>query len=126
MPVEEVYPEGLHRSRSVAAERAGFDEIVLTDVLVLEMCAHGYLSLETSIADRTMVGQCFGVCGKVLRQVVLAEESLLTDAAFVGLNAGVSHLVPTHVGAIGKLHIAHIAFEEFPVAIVVIIVVVWV
>lgn len=97
---------------------------MLSNVLVLEMCAHGYLSLETSIADRTMVGQCFGVSGKVLRQVVLAEKSLLTDATFVGFYSGVAHLVPTHVSAIGELHIAHIAFEQFPVAIVVIIVVI--
>lgn len=43
---------------------------------------------------------------------------LLADAAFIGLDACVPHLVPPHVGAIGELHIANVAFEELPVVAV--------
>jgi hypothetical protein len=57
-------------------------------MLVLEVSAHGDLSLKASIADGTVVGQCFGVGGEMLGQVVLAEESLLADAALVGCEKG--------------------------------------
>lgn len=41
----------------------------------------------------------------MLRQVILAKESFLTDATLVGLHARMPLLVPPHVGAIGKFHL---------------------
>jgi hypothetical protein len=72
-----------HRAGPVAAQWTRLDQIVLAHMLVLEVGSHRDLPLKASIADRTVVGQCFGVGGEMLGQVVLAEESLLADAAFV-------------------------------------------
>lgn len=47
--------------------------------------------------------------------MVLAEEPLLADSAFVRFDAGVSHLVAAHVGAVGELHVTDVALEELPV-----------
>lgn len=105
MTVEEVHAEGLHGAGAVAAQRTRLHQIVLAHVFVLEMRTHRNLTLEAAIADRTVVRQRLCVRGEVLGQVVLPKESLLTDAAFVGLHAGVPLLVSTHVGAIRKLHL---------------------
>jgi hypothetical protein len=78
---------------------------VLTNVFVLEMRAHRNLPLEAAIANRTVIRQRLCVRREVLSQVVLAEESLLTDATFVRLHACVPLFVSTHVGAIRKLHL---------------------
>lgn len=95
-----MHPKGFHRSRPVATQGTGFDQVVLAHVFVLEMCPHRYLSLETSITDRAMVGQCFGVRCKMLREMILAEKSFLTDATLVRFDASVTHLMSTHISAI--------------------------
>lgn len=100
MPVEEVYPQGFHRTGPIAAQWTRLDQVVLTDVLVLEVSSHRDLPLETPIADRTVVRQCFGVRGKVFRQVVFSEEPLLADSTLVRLDTRVTHLVTPHVGAV--------------------------
>lgn len=46
--------------------------------------------------------------------MVLAKETLLAHATLVRLDAGVAHLVPSHIRTIREFHIAHITFEEFP------------
>lgn len=84
-------------------------------MLVLEMCTHRNLSLESSVANRAMIRQAFRVRREMFRQVILSEESFLAHATFVGFYARVSHFMATHVGAIGKLHVAHVTLKEFSV-----------
>lgn len=91
---------------------------MLAHVLVLEMGSHRDLPLKAAIADRTVVGQRFGVRGKVFGQMVLAEEPLLAHTALVRLHASVAHFVAPHVGAIGELHVAHIALKQFAMVLV--------
>lgn len=79
------------------------------------MRPHGDLPLKAPVAYRTVVRQCFRVCGKVFGKVILPEEPLLTDPALVRLNARVPHLVPPHVGAVRELHVTHVALEQLPV-----------
>lgn len=115
LPIEEVNSQTLHGRGAVAAQGASFDEVVLANVFVLEVCAHSDLALKTSVANRAMVRQAFCVGGEVLGQVVFSEEPFLAYATFVRFDAGVSHLVAAHVGAVGELHVADIALEELPV-----------
>lgn len=75
MSIEEMYPKGLHSARTVAAQWAGFDEIVLTHVLILKVSSHCNLPLKATITDGAVVWQGFCVGGKVLRQVILSEKS---------------------------------------------------
>lgn len=104
----------LHSRGAIAAQGASFDKVVLADVLVLEVCAHCDLALETSVANRAMVRQALCVGGEMLGQVVFSEEPFLANATFVGLNSGVPHLVATHVGAVGELHVTDVTLEQFP------------
>lgn len=110
-----MHSETLHRTSPITAERAGFDKIVLPDVFVLEMSPHGNLALEAPVADRTVVRQGFGMGSEVLGEMVLAEEPLLANTALVRFDAGVAHLVSTHVGAVGELHVADVALEHLAV-----------
>lgn len=107
--------KALHGGRTVAAEGASLDEVMLTDVFVLEVGAHRDLALETAVTYRAMVRQALRVCGEVFSEMILPEESFLADAAFVRFDTGVAHFVAAHVRAVGELHVAHVAFEEFPV-----------
>jgi hypothetical protein len=100
LPVKEMNSKALHSGCSITTKRASFDKIMLSDMFVLEMSAHGNLALETSVAYRTMIGQAFGVCCKMFSQMIFSEKSFLTDATFIRLHAGVAHFVSTHVGAI--------------------------
>lgn len=82
-------------------------------MLVLEVRSHRNLTLEAAIADGAMVGQRLGVCREVFGQMILAKETFLADATLVRLHARVPHLVAPHIGAVGELHVAYIAFEDF-------------
>lgn len=84
-------------------------------MFVLEVRAHRDLPLESSVTYGAMVGQAFSVCREMFREVVFSEESFLADATFVRFDACVAHFVSSHVRAVGKLHVADVAFEEFPV-----------
>lgn len=108
-------PKALHGRCAVAAQRASFDEVVLSNVFVLEVGSHRDLALETSITNWAMVRQALGVCGKVFGQMVFSEEPFLAHPALVGFDAGVSHLVAPHVGAVRKLHVTDVAFEQLSV-----------
>lgn len=67
MSVKEMNSEALHGGGTVAAEGASFDKVVLADMLVLEVRAHGNLALEPSVAYRAMVRQALCVGGEVFR-----------------------------------------------------------
>lgn len=47
--------------------------------------------------------------------MILPEEALLADAALVGLDSGVSHLMASHVGTIAELHVTDVALKELAV-----------
>lgn len=110
-----MYPQALHRTRPITAQRTRFDQIMLSDMFILKMRPHCNLPLKTPITNRTMIRQRFRVCGKMFRQMILPEESLLTHSALVRFHTSVSHLVPPHIRPIRKFHITHIALEHFPV-----------
>lgn len=86
---------------------------MLTNVLILKMRPHSNLPLKATIAYRTVVGQCFSMRGEMFGKVILPEESFLTNAALVGFDASVPHLVSPHVGSIRELHVANITLEQF-------------
>lgn len=110
-----MYSKAFHSGRAITTQGASLDEVVLANMLVLEVSTHRNLSLESAVANRAMVRQAFRVRRKMFRQVILSEEPFLANATFVGLHARVSHLVATHVRAIGKLHVAHVTLKEFSV-----------
>lgn len=76
------------------------------------MRPHRDLPLETPVADRTVVRQRFRVRCEMLGQMVLPEKPLLTHPTLVRLDAGMSHLVATHVRPVRELHVAHVALEQ--------------
>lgn len=108
-----MYSKTLHGRGAVTTQRASFDEVVLSDVFVLEMSTHGNLTLESSIAYWAMIRQAFSVGCKMFGQMIFPEESFLTNATFVRFDPCMPHFMSTHVSSIWKLHIAHIAFEYF-------------
>lgn len=73
---------------------------MLPHVLVLEMGTHRNLPLEPPVANGAMIGQCLGMGGEMLGQMILAEKPLLAHFALVGLHPSVSHFVSPHVGPI--------------------------
>lgn len=103
-PIEKVQPKALHSRRTIVTERTRLDHIVLTHVLVLKVSAHRDLSLETSVAYRAMVWQCFRVRRKVFRKVVLSKESLLAYPTFVRLHPRMPHLQDTTMRCISMPH----------------------
>lgn len=110
-----MYSETFHGRRTVAAEGASFNEVMLSDVFVLEVRAHSNLALEPPITYWAMIRQTLGMCCEMFGQVVLPKEPFLADAALVGFDTSVPHLMSTHVGAIRELHIANVTFEQLSV-----------
>lgn len=76
MSVEKVHSQRLHRARSVAAQGTRFDEIMLSDVFVLEVCSHRDLSLKPAVANRAVVWQGLCMRCEMFGQVILPEESV--------------------------------------------------
>lgn len=97
MTIEKMNAQRFHCSSSIIAQRTCFNEIILANMLILEMGAHRNLPLKAAIADRTVIGQRFGVRRKVLSQVIFAKESFLAHTTFVRLNTGVAHFVSSHI-----------------------------
>lgn len=107
--------ETLHGGSTVAAQWASFNKVMLANMFVLEVSAHGNLTLESSITYGAMIRQALCVCREMFSQVVFPEKSLLANSAFVRLDACVAHFMPTHVSAIWELHIAYVAFKQLSV-----------
>ena len=93
-------PEAFHGGSAITTQGASFHEVVLSNMLVLEVCAHGNLALESSVANWAMVRQALGVSGEMFCQVVFSKESFLADATFVRLYSSMPHFVSAHVGAV--------------------------
>lgn len=100
MSVKEMNPEALHGGSAITTQGASFNEVVLSDVFVLEVRTHGNLALESSVAYWAMIRQALGVSCEMFCQVIFPEESFLADATFVRLYSSVPHFMSTHVGAI--------------------------
>lgn len=100
MSIKEVYSETLHSGCTVATQRASFNKVMLSNMFVLEVSTHCDLSLESSVAYRAMVWQAFGVGREMFCQMVLPEESLLTNATLVWFDASVTHFMAPHIRAI--------------------------
>lgn len=115
LPVKKMYSQTLHGTSPITAQRTRLDQIMLSHMLVLEMCPHGDLSLETPITNRTMIRQRFGMCGEMLCQMIFSEEPLLTHSTLIWLHSSVAHLVTTHVGAVREFHVADVALEHLAV-----------
>lgn len=56
MTIEEMDAQRFHCAGPIVAQRTRFDEIILADMLILEMCSHRNLSLKAAITDRTVIG----------------------------------------------------------------------
>lgn len=93
-------PKTLHSGSTVAAEGASFDEVMLSNVFVLEVGAHRNLTLKPSVAYWAMIRQALGVRREMFCQVIFSEKPLLAYAAFVRLHSCMPHLVPAHIRAI--------------------------
>lgn len=153
MPIEKVNAQWFHGARSIIAQWTGFDEIILADMFILEMGSHCDLPLKATITNRTMIRKCFCVRCKMFSKMILAKESLLAHTAFIPnqiqrcktvkrrdqiavmpiqinklyirFNSGVSHFMPSHIGSIGKFHVAHITFKALPCHCTIVTVRVW-
>lgn len=115
MTIEEMHSQRFHGAGAIAAQRTRLDQVMLADMFILEMGSHGDLSLKSSIADRTVVRQCFCVRRKVLSQVILPKEPFLTHTALVGLDTCVTHFVSSHIRAVRELHVTDVALKQFAV-----------
>nr|CAD7262836.1 unnamed protein product [Timema shepardi] len=72
-----------HRASSVATQWARFYHVMLSNMLVLEVCPHSNLSLEASIAYWAVERQRFGVCSEMFSQMIFSEETFLAYSALV-------------------------------------------
>lgn len=100
MSVKEVNPETLHGGSAITTQGASFNEVMLSNVFILEVRAHGNLALESSVADWAMIRQALGVSCEMFCQMIFPEESFLANATFIRLYSSMPHFVSAHVGAI--------------------------
>jgi hypothetical protein len=77
------------------------------------MSSHSDLPLEPLIANWAVERQLFVVRGHVFGQMVFPEEPFLANATLERFDTGVSHSMTSHIGTIGKFHIAYVALERF-------------
>lgn len=108
-------PQAFHGRSTITTQGASFNEVMLSNVFVLEMRAHGNLALKSSVADWAMIRQALCVGCEMFCQVIFSKESFLANTTFVRFDSSMPHFMPAHIGAIRELHVAHVALEQLSV-----------